>query len=154
MILYLDLVLSFLSLAICAYTDVKKRTIPNSITIPLIPIGFIYSMMIYGVEEGLKSQLWLIPLFVVCFILFKLHQIGGGDAKLMLGIGALLGMGNSLLLFLLTFIVSWFYALYMYLKNRKINGGSLKEKQRIMIPLALTMLIGFIMFVTIVYIAA
>lgn len=145
MILYLDLIISFIALIICAYTDIKKRTIPNSITIPLIPIGFIYSVMLYGIEEGLKSQLWLIPLFVVCFILFKLHQVGGGDAKLMLGIGSLLGIENSLLLFLLTFIVSWFYALYIFLKNRRIKGGSLKEKQKIMIPLAFTMLIAFCM---------
>lgn len=142
--IYLDIALTLIVLIITAYTDAKKRTIPNCLTFPLIPIGIINSMFLYGWSEGLKSQIWLIPLFIICFILFKLHQVGGGDAKLMLGVGSLLGIENSLLLFLFTFLVSWFYAGYMFFKNRKKNGGSLKEKQKIMIPLASMMLIGFI----------
>lgn len=145
--LYLDIILTFILLILTAYSDARKRIIPNYMTLPFIPIGIINSMFLYGWLEGLKCQLWLIPLFIICFILFKLHQIGGGDAKLMLTVGSLLGMENSLLLFLITFVVAWFYCLYKFMQKRKNHGGSLKEKQRIMIPLALMMLIGFILFI-------
>lgn len=150
--LYLDIILTFILLILTAYSDARKRIIPNYMTLPFIPIGIINSMFLYGWLEGLKSQIWLIPLFIICFILFKLHQIGGGDAKLMLAVGSLLGMENSLPLFLITFVVSWFYCLYQFVKNRKVNGGSLKDKRRIMIPLASMMLIGFIIFLMILLI--
>lgn len=149
--LYLDIILTFILLILTAYSDARKRIIPNYMTLPFIPIGIINSMFLYGYIEGLKCQLWLIPLFIICFILFKLHQIGGGDAKLMLAVGSLLGMENSLLLFLITFVVSWFYCLYKFMQKRKNYGGSLKEKQRIMIPLALMMLIGYILLVSILF---
>ena len=138
--LYLDIILTFILLILTAYSDARKRIIPNYMTLPFIPIGIINSMFLYGWLEGLKCQLWLIPLFIICFILFKLHQIGGGDAKLMLTVGSLLGMENSLLLFLITFVVSWFYCLYKFMQKRKNHGGSLKEKQRMMF-------IAFILFI-------
>ena len=149
--IYLDLILTFILLSITAYTDMKKRTIPNSITLPFIPIGIVNTLVLYGFMDGFKSLIWLIPLFLICFILFKIHQIGGGDAKLMLAVGALLGMEYSLLLFLFSFVVSWFYCLYRFMKNRKMNGGSLKDKQRIMIPLASMMLIGYIILLFILF---
>lgn len=149
--LYLDIILTFILLILTAYSDARKRIIPNYMTLPFIPIGIINSLFLYGYIEGLKCQLWLIPLFIICFILFKLHQIGGGDAKLMLAVGSLLGMENSLLLFLITFVVAWFYCLYKFMQKRKNHGGSLKEKQRIMIPLALMMLIGYILLVSILF---
>ena len=142
--IYLDLILTFILLSITAYTDMKKRTIPNSITLPFIPIGIINTLVLYGFMDGFKSLIWLIPLFLICFILFKIHQ-------LMLAVGALLGMENSLLLFLFSFVVSWFYCLYRFMKNRKMNGGSLKDKQRIMIPLASMMLVGYIILLFILF---
>lgn len=140
---YLDIILTVILLSICAYTDTKHRKIYNWVTLPLIPIGILNTIFLYGFHEGLMDCLWLIPAFILCLIFFKLHQIGAGDAKLVLSIGALMGLEYTLIILLISFILGWFYAAYQFLKRRREIGGSLKERQKIMIPLGSIMLVAF-----------
>lgn len=140
---YLDIILTVILLSICAYTDTKHRKIYNWVTLPLIPIGILNTIFLYGFYEGLMDCLWLIPAFILCLIFFKLNQIGAGDAKLVLSIGALMGLEYTLIILLISFILGWFYAAYQFLKRRREIGGSLKEHQKIMIPLGSIMLVAF-----------
>lgn len=140
---YLDLVLTTILLSICAYTDTKHRKIYNWVTLPIIPIGILNTILLYGFKEGLMDCLWLIPALILCLIFFKLNQIGAGDAKLVLSIGALMGLEYTLIILLISFILGWFYAAYQFLKRRRENGGSMKERQKIMIPLGSIMLVAF-----------
>lgn len=140
---YLDIILTTILLSICSYTDTKHRKIYNWVTLPLIPIGILNTIFLYGYDEGLMECFWLIPAFILCFLLFKLNQIGAGDAKLILSIGALMGLEYTLIILLVSFIIGWFYAAYQFLKKRRENGGSLKERQKIMIPLGSIMLVAF-----------
>lgn len=137
---YLDLIFTFVLLSICAYTDTKERKIYNTVTIPMIPIGILNSLFLYGVYDGFVQNFWLIPCFVICYVLYRTHQIGGGDAKLILAVGALMGLEYTLTILFISFIIGWFYALFIFIKNKK---GDLKEKQRIMIPLGSVMMVSF-----------
>ena len=87
--------------------------------------------------------LWLLPALILCIILFKLHQIGGGDAKLILSVGALMGLEYTLIILLISFILGWFYSIYQLLKKRNNKKGVLKGHQKIMIPLGSIMLVAF-----------
>ena len=98
-------------------------------TLPFIAIGILNTLLLYGPKEGFMNCLWLIPALILCIILFKLHQIGGGDAKLILSVGALMGLEYTLIILLISFILGWFYSIYQLLKktnNKKHN----KKKKR------------------------
>ena len=115
---YLDIAFTFVLLSICAYTDTKFRKIYNWMTLPFIAIGILNTLLLYGPKEGFMNCLWLIPALILCIILFKLHQIGGGDAKLILSVGALMGLEYTLIILLISFILGWFYSIYQLLKKR------------------------------------
>ena len=138
---YLDIAFTFVLLSICAYTDTKFRKIYNWMTLPFIAIGILNTLLLYGPKEGFMNCLWLIPALILCIILFKLHQIGGGDAKLILSVGALMGLEYTLIILLISFILGWFYSIYQLLRNNK--KGVLKGHQKIMIPLGSIMLVAF-----------
>lgn len=138
---YLDIILTFILLSICAYTDIKKRKIYNLWTIPLIPIGLFNTLLLYGFSEGLRECLWLIPTFIICLILFKIKQIGAGDAKLILATGSLLGMNYGLSVLGISFVCGWVYIIIKLIKNHE---GNIKEKREITIPLGLMMFLSFI----------
>ena len=140
---YLDIAFTFVLLSICAYTDTKFRKIYNWMTLPFIAIGILNTLLLYGPKEGFMNCLWLIPALILCIILFKLHQIGGGDAKLILSVGALMGLEYTLIILLISFILGWFYSICQLLKKRNNKKGVLKGHQQIMIPLGSIMLVAF-----------
>lgn len=140
---YLDIAFTFVLLSICAYTDTKFRKIYNWMTLPFIAVGILNTLLLYGPKEGFMNCLWLIPALILCIILFKLHQIGGGDAKLILSVGALMGLEYTLIILLISFILGWFYSIYQLLKKRNNKKGVLKGHQQIMIPLGSIMLVAF-----------
>lgn len=93
-------------LLIAVITDLREERIYNALTFPLVALGFLV--------HGLAGDLWT-PLlgagvaFALHFLLFALNVERGGDAKLMIGVGALLGwepmIESTLWMFLLLFPV-------------------------------------------------
>ena len=82
-----DLML-ILILGIACYTDLDRGRIPNGLTASLVLAGVIYN----GLEgEPLVGLLGLAVGFAVHFGLWVLQVVKGGDAKLMMGVGALVG---------------------------------------------------------------
>jgi len=72
-------------------SDVRTRSIPNALTIPLLVAGFVWSACqggIHALGDALGGMLMLGFPFV---ILFLFGSGGAGDAKLMGAIGAWLG---------------------------------------------------------------
>lgn len=98
-----DVVLA-LGLTIAVYTDLTSERIPNVLTFPLILVGIV----IHFVQGN-----FLLPLlgvgvaFALHFVLWMLKVERGGDAKLMMAVGALLGwsemLESTLWMFLLLF---------------------------------------------------
>jgi prepilin peptidase CpaA len=75
-------------LAIAVYTDLSRRKIPNWLTMPLWGVGLFYYLIVGPWWAGLLA---IAVLFPVHFLLFAIGMDRGGDAKLVIGIGACLG---------------------------------------------------------------
>lgn len=95
------LMLPPLCLAIAALTDLFEMTIPNWISVVLITVFLLISPMSglslaefgwHFVAAGL--------VFSVCFALFALNVMGGGDAKLLTAAALWFGFNHSLFEFL------------------------------------------------------
>jgi len=103
--------------------DVRKFTIPNFLTLPLLLAGVIYHMVIGGIGHGwagagsgLAGS--LLGVLVGLSLLMTFHLLGGigaGDVKLLAGVGAWLGWGPTLYVFLASSLAAGAYALFMLL---------------------------------------
>jgi leader peptidase (prepilin peptidase)/N-methyltransferase len=77
------------------YTDFKEHVLKNTITYPIIILGFIYSIYTHTFLTSLAGAG---VMFIVLSILFKKGGIGGGDVKLATGIGMWFGIYNGILI--------------------------------------------------------
>lgn len=87
-------VLVLLALAISVVTDLSKMRIYNGVTLPLWAIGPLYYVAMWGIAGEGDWHVGLIGLavmFPVHFLFFAIGVDKGGDAKLMIGVGACLG---------------------------------------------------------------
>lgn len=86
---------------IAAATDIRKREIPNWLTLSAILAGLVAHPVLSG-WEGLKlSMVGFLVAALVFLPLFVLRFLGGGDVKLMGAIGAMAGYQNLFVVFLL-----------------------------------------------------
>ena len=80
-----------LILFVAAGWDIAKREIPDALPLALIAWAVISRL------AGFQEQVWLPPLlglglgFVLGLVLFSFGWLGGGDGKLLAGLGACLG---------------------------------------------------------------
>ncbi len=83
------LVLAFV--ATCCAVDITTRRIPNFLSVPVILGGVLLNAMRFGAPGFVSSLLGV--LLVVAFLIapFSFGGIGGGDVKMMAGVGALVG---------------------------------------------------------------
>lgn len=89
------IVTTFLALLIASYTDLKWREVPDWLNYGLI-FAALGMRTIFSVELG-WNILWSGVLgFLACFLLasffYYSNQWGGGDSKLLLGMGAVIGI--------------------------------------------------------------
>lgn len=80
-----------ISLLVSVITDLHSRKILNVITLPVMLIGLIESLILHGIH-GLYSSLFGLALGIACLsIPYVLGQMGAGDVKLLMAVGALEG---------------------------------------------------------------
>ena len=91
-----------LCLVLAALTDLLEMTIPNPIPLALV-VGFLVIAPFIGLTWTAFG--WHLAagltVFVVCFVLFALGVMGGGDAKLLTAAALWFGFDMSLLGFLI-----------------------------------------------------
>ncbi len=139
-------VLTVLALSIGSYTDFKRREVPDWISYGLIfsalGIRLIYSIfsndyryLLFGVEG-------FVFLLIISNILYYLKQWGGGDAKILMGIGAVIGLdifkSNSwihlgfffLLLIFLGALYGIAWSVYLAIKNKSRFIRSYRENTK------------------------
>lgn len=91
-----------LCLAIAAFSDLFTMTIPNRVS-AIILGAFVLVAPLAGLDLttiGIHLSAGL-AVFVVCFALFALNVMGGGDAKLLTASAVWFGFNNSLIEFLI-----------------------------------------------------
>jgi len=110
MIIWITSAIALLVLLIGSYTDIKTREVPDWINYGAIFAGLgvrlLYSSITFDwmvFVEGLAG-------FGVCFLLacalFYLGQWGGGDAKMLMALGGLIGLDLSIDSLLLSFLIN------------------------------------------------
>jgi len=106
---------------IAAVYDVRFRRIPNWLTVSGVVVGLALNTFLFPVWPGLKIALvGFAVAFGVYFILYALHAMGAGDAKLMAGVGALVGWQDWFGIFILTAILGGMIALIALLFRKRL----------------------------------
>lgn len=74
-----------------AFTDIRSRRIPNRLTVPMCLAGFVYQGVFFGGSGLLNGLFGFAAGFGLLFVLWMIGSAGGGDVKLMGGLGSWLG---------------------------------------------------------------
>ena len=99
-----------LALVIASYTDIKTREVPDWLNYSLIGLGLginaIYSTILLNPSFIIQSILGLILGMIIGYSMFYLGQWGGGDSKMIMGLGALIGFEISIESFLIGLLIN------------------------------------------------
>ena len=106
-----------------ALIDIRSRKIPNFLTFPTILTAFLFHLFTTGPEGLLYSLKGLGLGFALLIPFYAGGGMGAGDVKLMSAVGAVVGAGQILKIFLLTTISGAIYAIVLML----IRGTLKKE---------------------------
>lgn len=83
-------------LLIGTFTDLRTREVPDWVNIGLIGIGFgvnlIFSIFFWDYSYILSSVVGFFVIFALGWAMFYSGQWGGGDSKMLMGLGALVGI--------------------------------------------------------------
>ena len=97
MINFILISVAIIALIIGSITDIKKREVPDWLNYGLIfaalGIRAIYSAVSWDWMFFLEGIAGFIIFAAIAFAMFYAGQWGGGDAKLLMGLGALIGLG-------------------------------------------------------------
>src|ERR1700716_2871197 len=92
-------------LAWAAVGDLRTRRIPNLLTFSLAIAGILQSFFPVHTVAPTQSLLGFLTGFGLPLILFMVGALGGGEVKLLAGIGAWLGPQRILAVFLLEAVI-------------------------------------------------
>jgi len=104
--------IAIIALAIGTYTDIKTREVPDFVNYSLIAVGLsanvIFSLIKSDISYIINSIIGFIIFLLIALIMFYAGQWGGGDSKMLMGLGALIGLGviNSKNMFLIHFLLN------------------------------------------------
>jgi len=129
---YLLFILIFISaMIVVSFIDIDFQIIPDQISVPLIFIGFIFSLFSHGytgfVSDFKESLIGIVvgggSLLIVSII--SKGGMGGGDIKLNAAVGAFLGWKAALLTIFIGSLIGSIVGIIIFKKtgNRKIPFG-------------------------------
>src|SRR3954463_11093362 len=105
-----------------AVSDCASRRIPNWLTYTLILGGLIHSL-IAGSTVGLSGALLgMLVGFALTFVFFAVGAMGGGDVKLLTGVGAWLGPWGVLLVFVIEALVGMAQAFVQAASQKRLGA--------------------------------
>ncbi len=182
--------MSFTALFIGSITDLRTREVPDWLNFGLIFSGVTLNTLftfIYGqfnmqvLENGnilytispdsylINSLIGLVILFGVAYIMFDAGQWGGGDSKMLMGLGAMLGINFKSSEFLFGFFINALFvgaiygllwSIFLVFKNKKKFGKEFKRitsmenvvKAKKFMLVTLFFLLVFLFFIDLIYI--
>ncbi|MBI1935655.1 prepilin peptidase [Candidatus Woesearchaeota archaeon] len=140
-------IISFAALFVGSITDLKTREVPDWINYGLVASGLGLNLLFSAVYSNsdfiINSIAGLAIFYGVAYIMFYTGQWGGGDSKMLMGLGAVIGLDVSFKSqqFLAAFLINallagaaygMLWSLFLGLKNRKNFlkefGKALKQK--------------------------
>jgi len=126
--------LSFIVLLTGSITDLKTREVPDWVNYGLIISGVGLNLLFTAVYSNpsfiINSIIGLAVFFGIAYLMFEMGQWGGGDSKMLMGLGAIIGLDVSALpkQFLLGFFINAMFAgavygllwsIFLAFRNRK-----------------------------------
>jgi len=125
--------IAFLVLLIGSYTDMKTREVPDWVNFGLIGVGFginlLFSIIFWKINFILASVMGFAVFFAIAWVMFYTGQWGGGDSKILMGLGAIIGLDIlSRQFFLFGFLVNALligalygilWSIFMIFKNKR-----------------------------------
>jgi len=127
-------VLSFVALFIGSITDLKTREVPDWVNYNLVLSGLGLNLLFSAIYSYpffiINSIIGLAIFFGIAYIMFYAGQWGGGDSKMIMGLGAMIGIDVSFQepQFLAGFFINalfigaiygLFWSIYLAAKNKK-----------------------------------
>ncbi|MFO8016935.1 MAG: A24 family peptidase [Candidatus Woesearchaeota archaeon] len=95
-----------------AYTDIRTREVPDWLNYGLISIGLgvrlIYSLATFEWAYIFEGILGFVAFLVLAYVMFYAGQWGGGDAKMIMGLGAVFGLRLDPSDFTVSFLINVF----------------------------------------------
>ncbi|MFC1728249.1 prepilin peptidase [Nanoarchaeota archaeon] len=157
------MLIAFLGLLYGTYTDFKSREVPDWASYSLIILGLglrlLYSAITFDWSVILHGLTGFGIFFVLAWIFYLTGQWGGGDAKVLMGIGALVGFELTPFSFLISFVINlliigaiygFVWGMVLAVKHRK---KFLEEFKKQRIKIKKVKLILLIIIVTLLLIA-
>ena len=158
--------IAFIALLAGSYTDFKTREVPDWANFGLIAAGFginlLFSVIYWKFSFIVNSIIGFSIFFIIAYLMFRFGQWGGGDSKMLMGLGALVGIGffSGEFPFLASFLINALvigalygilWSFFLVAKNRekfiksfrKLNNGK-KTVLAKRIVLALVLVLVFI----------
>lgn len=102
--------IAIIYLLIASITDIKKREVPDWLNFSLIPLALgirlVWSFAANDSSIIISGAIGFLIFFALALVMFYTGQWGGGDSKIIMGLGALIGFELSLNSELLSFIIN------------------------------------------------
>ncbi|MFH1510078.1 MAG: prepilin peptidase [Candidatus Woesearchaeota archaeon] len=109
---------AFLALVIGSYTDIRTREVPDWLNYSLIAAGLgaraIYSAATWEYSAILEGMLGIGLATAIAYLMFYSGQWGGGDGKMLMGIGSLVGLQPRIDSFFTGFLINLLFAGAIY----------------------------------------
>jgi len=140
-------IISIVALAYGSYTDIKTREIPDTLSLGLIYLGIVLSLgasiFLWSYKPILSSLIGFALGAILGLLFYYTGQWGGGDAKMIMGLGSIMGFDIftltqgipefalfivNLVLFGALYGVLWLFGLAI--KNWKIFRQEFREARR------------------------
>ena len=166
--------ISFIALFVGSITDLKTREVPDWLNYGLIISGIAFNLLfsiIYSAPSFIiNSTVGLLIFFGIACLMFYAGQWGGGDSKMLMGLGAAIGLDASFKSqqFLLAFLVNslligaiygLFWSLLLVFKDKKkfwkefsklLLNKKIAQAKRIIMALLVLFIVAFF-FIKIFY---
>lgn len=95
---------------LAAFTDIKSRKVRNSLVLPVLLTGLLWNL-IHGGFSGAQDAFLAAVLPLALFPFYVIRMLGAGDIKLLMALGAWLGLKDSLSLIAFSIICGGVMAL-------------------------------------------
>ncbi len=166
----IPLSIAFIGLLIGTYTDIRTREVPDWVNYGLIgaglSLGLLYSVIFSEWSYIVNSLIGFGVFFLVAVIMFYTGQWGGGDSKMVMALGALIGIDISFkeFPFLIGFFINMLligavygivWSFVLAFKNRNKFLREVKKRltsKKIMLTRRLLLISSFIILVSVFFI--
>ncbi len=166
--------LVFSALLIASYTDLKTREVPDWLNYGLMAAGLglnlLFTIIFWKWQFFVNSLIGFAVFFAIAWIMFYTGQWGGGDSKILMGLGALIGVSvigfkgifnDFLIIFLINVVIigalyGLFWIFFLTIKNfnrfkkefKKISSNkkiNTAKKWILILSLIMVLLIVFVL---------